>query len=130
MSTRCQVIVKDSFGGELWFYRHNDGDPEGTMPSLEKFLQWAREGKIRDNVEQASGWLILIGALEYGTVYPWRSPDGKERPKTIEELFTPSGEKGNWECGAFEPSVPHEHGDIEYLYTIDLAKKEITYEER
>ena len=109
MSIRAQVIIKDRYS-ELWFYRHSDGYPEGTMPTLEKFLSWVREGKIRDNVEQASGWIILIGAHEYNA-----------------KGFEPNND---WKVGAYEPSVPKEHGDIEYLYTVDLEKKTITYVER
>jgi len=66
MSTRAQIKITDSFGQELWFYRHSDGYPDGTLPTLQKFLDWVKAGKIRDNVEQAAGWLILIGAEEYG----------------------------------------------------------------
>ena len=43
------------------------------------------EGRIRDNVEQAGGWLILIVANEHG------------------KSFSPSGKPSGWKCGAFEP---------------------------
>lgn len=130
MSTRCQVIIKDKYG-EIWFYRHSDGYPKGALPSLKQFLGWVKEGKIRDNCEQAAGWLILIGAKEYGTAYSYMSKDDKERPKTMDELFTSGFGNGisDWKVGAYEPSVPKEHGDIEYLYTVDLDKKEITYKD-
>jgi hypothetical protein len=48
------------------------------------------------------------------------------RNKTIKELFE-AGE--DWKVGAYEPSVPIEHGDIEYLYTLDLKSKTITYKD-
>ena len=119
MSTRCQVILKDEYG-ELWFYRHSDGYPDGTMPALEQFMSWVKEGRIRDNVEQAGGWLILIGAKEYvdevgDEPIPWFEP-GKDS-------------RYGWKCGAFEPCTPIRHGDIEYLYTINLTTKEIKCEE-
>ena len=128
MSTRAQVIVKDKWG-EVWFYRHSDGYPEGALPTLKQFLGWVKEGKIRDNCEQSAGWLILIGAMEYGTVYSYLSKGKPDRPKTIDELFTPGLDNGasDWKVGAYEPSCPREHGDIAYLYTIDLDNKEITY---
>lgn len=51
MSTRANIIVKDKHD-TLWFYRHSDGYPEGTLPSLNKFLDMVKSGKIRDNVGQ------------------------------------------------------------------------------
>lgn len=60
MSTRCNIIVKDG-RDELIFYRHSDGYPEGAMPTLETFLALVKEGKVRSNVSQAAGWLILLG---------------------------------------------------------------------
>lgn len=56
MSTRANVVLRDSEGGEcLWFYRHSDGYPEGALSSLETFINWVAQGKIRNNVEQAGG---------------------------------------------------------------------------
>ena len=112
MSTRAQIIVKDKFD-KLWFYRHSDGYPEGAMPMLETFLDYVKRKIIRDNVEQASGWLILFGAKEYG-----------EKKKDITSP-TEEGYSG-WKCGSIEPSVPALHGDIEYLYIIDLEYKTLS----
>ncbi len=110
MSTRANIVIK-SGDDELWFYRHSDGYPEGALPPLEKFLSWVRERKIRDNVGQAAGWLIMIGNAEY--------EQGKE-----------PGNDGfsGWKVGSMEPTTG-QHGDIEYLYTIDLAALSITTEE-
>ena len=131
MSTRANIIIKERFGHELWFYRHSDGYPEGTLPTLKKFLRWVKEGRIRDNAEQAAGWLIIIGAEEYkdrhlNQNYPYGDNyidyqgfiPSEPGPK---EMFT-------WKVGAYEPAVG-EHGDIEYLYTVDLDTKQITYKE-
>ena len=109
MSTRCNIKIIDSLGKELWFYRHSDGYPEGVLPTLNKFLDLVKSGKIRNNVSQASGWLILIGAQEY--------------ERSLEKLE--SGE-GDWKVGAYEPTTG-EHGDISYLYVVDLDKKTISY---
>ena len=106
MSTRANIIIKDS-RITLYFYRHSDGYPEGTMPQLEKFMSWVKEGKIRDNVCQAAGWLILLGNVEY------------------KSGFEPSSEGySGWKVGAFEPTDDI-HGDIEFLYILDLEKKTI-----
>ena len=112
MSTRAQVIIKDSYG-EVWFYRHSDGYPEGIKESLSTFMEWVKSGKIRDNVSQSSGWLVIIGHQEYNT---------PAAPDMVNDNVGMS-----WKVGAYEPCAPVEHGDIEYLYTIDLEKKQVTY---
>ena len=103
MSTRANIIIKDKYD-KLYFYRHSDGYPEGAMPTLERFMSWVKEGHIRDNVNQAAGWLIVIGHQEY------------------EGMCDPTG---NWKVGAYEPAIAI-HGDIEYLYVLDLEAKTIT----
>lgn len=102
MSTRANIILKDGIE-ELIFYKHCDGYPDGTLPLLQKFLDWVKTGKIRDNIVQASGWLILLGA------------DTKTVPQ--------DGFDGG-KCGDIEPTT-HIHGDIEYLYVVDLIEKVI-----
>lgn len=120
MSTRANIVVQDGYT-KLWFYRHGDGYPEGAMPLLKKFIGWVRDGKIRDNTSQAAGWLILLGAAEYDEMYE----QGKmvKKPTLLEPVR--EGVGYNWECGAIEPTNGV-HGDIEFLYVIDLKSKSIT----
>jgi len=113
MSTRANIVVRDSFGDELWFYRHSDGYQEGAMPLLEKFMKYVKDGTIRDNTSQACGWLILFGHQEYVD-----AGYTKGIPET--------GLVGGWKVGSIEPTTG-QHGDIEYLYTIDLDKKTLTH---
>jgi hypothetical protein len=128
MSTRSQVIIVsgESFSGdeidEMWFYRHSDGYPSGNMPQLYKFMKWREEGRIRDNVEQSCGWLVLIGAEEYD--YMWSDSGEKLKKKKITE---PSHDSfSGWKCGAYEPCPCRtNHGDIEWLYTIDIKENSI-----
>lgn len=121
MSTRCNVVVKDRWY-ELWFYRHSDGYPSVAVKSLKKFLRWLIDGKIRDNATQASGWLILMGAEEY--LIETKYEDGAFSTSPKPTLTEPLGGLDGWKCGAYEPTKG-EHGDIEYLYIIDLQAKEI-----
>lgn len=117
MSTRANIILKDG-DEELWFYRHSDGYPEGALPILEKFMEAVKNGTIRDNIGQAGGWLILLGAEEYNVLPDFTCPDyldGSKREKT-------------WKVGAIEPTTGR-HGDIEFLYTLDLKEKTIKTEE-
>lgn len=124
MSTRANVIIKDKYD-KLWFYRHSDGYPEGALPTLKKFMKWVKDGKIRDNVSQSSGWLVILGAEEYKGAHIIR----KEK---IYEDLTPEQEEEykdkissiplDWKVGAYEPTEG-QHGDIEFLYTLDLEKK-------
>lgn len=106
MSTRCNIVVKDNpFGKdrELWFYRHSDGYPSSVLPSLEPLMDKLRKGEVRDNISQFAGWIIVLGHEEYAHY------------------------QNDWKVGAYEPTFGL-HGDVEYLYTIDLQKKTLTYE--
>ena len=106
MSTRCNVVVRDG-GDELWFYRHSDGYPESVLPSLEPLMEKLRDGALRDNVNQFSGWLIVLGNEGYGR----RSPGYDD-----------------WKVGHYEPTTGL-HGDVNYVYEIDLRSKELTARE-
>lgn len=120
MSTRANIVIKDNYG-KLFFYRHSDGYPEGTLPTLNKFMEWVKKGKIRDNATQAAGWLIILGALEYDTL--------PEAPKNTDKYgsnveVSEIKEPNDWKAGAYEPTTGI-HGDIDYLYVVDLAKKSV-----
>ena len=117
MSTRANIIITDGYD-ELVFYRHSDGYPKGTMPTLEKFIGYVKDGVIRDNVSQASGWLILLGAEEYSAYY---EPRGYAAKYHNANPCIPT----NWKCGAYEPATAI-HGDIDFLYVVDLREKTIT----
>lgn len=128
MSTRASIIVKDSHT-KLFFYRHSDGYPEGIMPTLEKFLQYVKDGRIRDNADQAAGWLIIIGAQEYNTPCDWSEPHVSQND--VDNLRLNNYEPGHdiaingWKVGAYEPTTGV-HGDEEYQYTVDLETKTIS----
>jgi hypothetical protein len=93
MSTRCQVIVKDSYE-EVWLYHHWDGYPSSMGPLLVDFVSHIRRGDYRDNVEQSVGWLIVNN----------RPIEGHDQ----------------WKASDFEPCSPRMHGDIEWLYRVDV----------
>jgi len=125
MSTHTNVILKEG-DEKLFFYRHSDGYPEGTMPSLNIFMDWLKSGDIRDNTNQCAGWLVIIGAIEYNSLPKYKTTSRKGYDGEIEEdsdistIETPK----DWKVGAYEPTTGI-HGDIEYLYVIDLDKKTI-----
>ena len=104
MSTRCNIVVKDEHGQELWFYRHGDGYPETVLPSLQPLIDKVNDGTLRGNLVQFSGWIIKQGIDEY-----------KELREKYPEMY-------GWKVGAYEPTT-QQHGDIEHLYTIELEKK-------
>jgi len=128
MSTHANIIIKER-GSKLYFYRHSDGYPEGVKPTLMKFLEWLKEGKIRNNIGQASGWLIMLGAIEYNTIPKFKVPEPSFEGGILYgdiESIENSDENDfmAWKVGAYEPTTAI-HGDIVYLYTIDLEKKQI-----
>ena len=119
MSTRAGIIIKNEYE-EIHFYRHCDGYPKGIMPSLNKFLSWVKSGAIRNNPGQCAGWLVLIGAAEYGMKLQYKMVNDFGQIESIEQPT-------DWQVGSFWPtSNVHKHGDLRYIYTIDLDKKKIT----
>lgn len=118
MSTRAGIIIKDG-DQSLHFYRHSAGYPDGTLPTLNIFLEWMKAGKIRQDLMQCAGWLVIIGALEYKTIPQMKGADFStlEAPK-------------DWKAGSYEPTTDvNDHGDLEFIYTIDIRAKTITYKE-
>ncbi len=126
MSTRANIIIKDG-DEKLIFYRHSDGYPSGTLPMLYTFIEWIMAGKIRDNIQQAAGWLIVLGAIEYQNIPAHETKQvevGLGNP--TEDRFVEGSvkEPKHWKVGAFEPTTCI-HYDIAYLYTIDLKTRKI-----
>lgn len=113
MSTRCNILVKDRYQKQ-WFYRHSDGYPSCTAESLKTFIRWMVDGLIRKEVSQGSSWLIVLGNTEYAKD---DLCSGRE----------PSGGLSGWKVGAYEVT-DGKHGDIAYLYTIDLQKETVKVE--
>jgi hypothetical protein len=138
MSTRANVILKetykDSFGNEkseeLFFYRHSDGYPEVTLQSLNIFMDWLKTKKIRNNLAQSAGWLVILGAIEYNSVPKFKTEEpafkGAKGYGDITTIEMPEDDGSTWKVGAYEPTTSI-HGDIEYLYTINLTTKTLTY---
>jgi hypothetical protein len=114
VSTRANIVVTDG-EDELIFYRHSDGYPDGTLPTLKNFLDLVQNGIIRDNICQACGWLVLIGAREYGVTL-----EGDQLP------VSQRGPSMGWKVGAYEPTSGL-HSDIEYIYVVDLKNKYIKH---
>ena len=132
MSTRANIIIQDHVkwsddGGpheriqRLYFYRHSDGYPEGVAPTLNKFVGWLKAGKIRANVSQGSGWLIMLGIIEYDTI-PVYGKDELLPGHSYGDIELIEDPK-DWKVGAYEPTTGI-HGDIQHLYLIDLNNKE------
>lgn len=122
MSTRCNVILKEG-EDKLFFYRHSDGYPKCVLPSLAKLTEWIKSGKVRNNLSQGAGWLIVLGVAEYQTLPASLFPSNDKADAAL-EAFSPS----NWKVGAYEPTTGI-HGDIEYMYEIDMSTGEVTHKE-
>lgn len=124
MSTRANIIVESkNCNDRLIFYKHSDGYPEGVKDILNKFIDLMYRGQIRNNVEQGSCWLIILGAIDYQTIdpdlfsqhdYPLYNHDDDEKQEKLLS-FIPK----DWKVGSIEPSTSI-HGDIEHLYVVDM----------
>lgn len=121
MSTRANIIITDGYQNQI-FYRHSDGYPEGVAPTLQKFVDWVAEGKLRNNTGQAAGWLIMLGALEYQTIPKLK--EGAKKYSLDFEMKESEYAFMDWKVGAYEPT-DNIHGDIEYLYLIDLRNPSV-----
>lgn len=136
MSTRANVLIKDAYS-ELWMYHHSDGYPTGMKDTLTQFIDWVNRGLIRGNASQSAGWLIILGIqenIEHMQSFQESMGDllNKDVKINLEELaikdYIPTGGVSGWKVGAYEPTN-EQHGDIEWLYTLDLQKKTLTVQE-
>ena len=100
MSTRANIIIRDQ-NTTLYFYRHSDGYPSSTGEDLKEFCKGYAKN-FRANAPQSAGFLILHGAGP--------SQDGIN--DRCNKLY-------DWKCGDYEPTDSI-HGDVEYVYVIDL----------
>lgn len=123
MSTRANIIIKDE-NTTLYFYRHSDGYPEGGAgDDLTEFVKEYATGAMRNNVNQSAGWLIVRGHFEYKGAEPEGMP-GRQPDRTGPRADSKDRFSG-WKVGAYEPTDGL-HGDVEYIYIIDLVKMELT----
>lgn len=132
MSTRANIIIKESYSytakngrkvtktDQLFFYRHSDGYPEGALPTLNLFMEWLKKGIIRNNISQGSGWLILLGAMEYNSIPIFEVGEPSFPGAKAYGKFETIQDPEDWKCGAYEPTTGI-HGDIQFLYVIDLT---------
>jgi hypothetical protein len=106
---------------QLFFYRQSDGNPERVLPVLRVYMKWIREGKLRNNLGKCAGWLTILGAIEYNNIPKYLYFKEKLGYVELNTILMPR----NWRCGGFEPATGI-HGDIEYLYEIDINNLELT----
>lgn len=111
MSTRCQIKVE---GEEVMLYKHCDGYPEGVLPTLEDVVKKFREGR---GFFDGSYLLARIGQRFMN------DSDASSDRFRAEAKIKHEHHVLGYGYGT------HEHGDIEYLYTV---KKDwtITVEEK
>lgn len=122
MSTRANAVLRYDDDPELWFYRHSDGYPEaphGALVTLERLLEWVKAGRVRRDPMQAGGWLVLLGMIE-------AAGSGPLLDTPLRDLAPRAGSSG-WQIGTWEPTAGM-HGDIEYLYVVDLQAGTISVE--
>lgn len=109
MSTRADIIIHegDDMDNVIRLHRQSDGNPPSVVPDLQRFLRCIKNGTIRKDVEESSGWLIVWGFLD---LYGGRSPPSL-----------------TWKVGTYEPETAL-HGDTAYRYYVDIEKLKIVVE--
>jgi hypothetical protein len=108
MSTRANVIIRQG-NDNIVFYRHSDGYPEVTGKDLKEFVK-GYASKFRNNVTQSAGWLIIHGRENW-----------IKQQEILTKRYGSLGTAYAWKCGDYEITTEL-HGDIDYVYTIDLDK--------
>jgi hypothetical protein len=119
LATRCNVIVEDNGGYRIFMYRHNDGYPESVLPALAPILSALRNNKDKDNSHDnifVQSRLERIADLKKSAAYV------AAKIEDIEETI--NGEK-TYRPFEFTTDI---HGDIEWLYTLNVDTTELHYE--
>ena len=126
MSTRASVVIFDNYSHEvrdlLFAYRHHDGYPNWTCPQefparivdgpipddLNLLASWIKQGRIRNNLFQMSGWLYVIGHYAHIVNGKGASYLSRDEPPA------------NWKAGDYEPAT-NIMGDSSYVYFFDAS---------
>ena len=103
ISTHATIIITDGID-RLYFYKHCDGYPDGTLPALLEFLNRIKTERIRNNATQAAGWLVVMGHEE--------SKQASHYPL--------------WKVGAYEPTTGVNQYS-EFVYTVHVQELYIAY---
>ena len=149
MSTRAAIRIRDP-QDELWFYTHSNGEPvspflpedpdqqpQGVMPDLITLRNWLTQGRIRNNVQQASGWLVRLGVLRLldHQLTCFQNPEEPNAPAqrplnvTSDSWLQPAHPSLplSWKASHYEPCPRHVALlDYRYAYTLDLDPPQIT----
>lgn len=112
MSTRSQIKVK---GSEVMIYKHSDGYPEGVIPVLKPILE--RFVAERGNEPDYALAQIMRAFARHDEEYR------KKRLEEAEDEIVKNMYKQPRMTGWGLDTV--RHGDIEYLYKVDLEERVI-----
>ena len=107
MSTRSQIKVK---GSEIMIYKHSDGYPSETLPTLIGTMQTF----IKERGNEPDYALAQI-------MRAFARRDEKRRKEKLakDDVFSKYYEKQQMTGWGLDTV---RHGDIEFLYTVDLSK--------
>ena len=106
MSTRAQIKCKNS-EDNIYIYKHSDGYPKGVLPVLEKFVH----DFVKERGDDEPYFLAQL-------IRHFAIADYKREKNDHSSPYGTSGFLG-WGLDC------KEHGDIEYLYEVDLKTGEI-----
>ena len=113
MSTRSQIKVK---GSEIMIYKHSDGYPEGVMPTLKEIVKTFADKRGNEP--------------DYALAQIMRAYARRDEEKR--QAILADDEQEAWHDIYKEPRMTGwgldciQHGDIEYLYEVDLEERTIT----
>lgn len=114
MSTRCNIQVQNSDGTiyECMVYRHSDGYPESVLPFLEPFVNTFKTERGCDPE------YFVAQFLRHAMIDECKEADKDDFYKKFPDAHPSKSYLGWGVCTEL-------HGDIEYLYTVDLVKGKV-----
>ena len=128
MSTRCHIKVQEGNGNvyPCMIYQHSDGYPEskdGVLSWLEPFVKAFMKGR-GDDAEYFVAQILRHRAIQEYLYYE-KAMKNKKKGETFPSKNYALDFLGWGVCPTNDP-----HGDVEYIYTVNLGNGEITYTKR
>lgn len=118
MGTRCTIQFRQD-GKSITIYQSMDGNPEFTIPYLQKFLKW--NGTRCEDVEYTSAnfvfyakFLAMVDHIKY-----WKKEEPSE-PQSLEEYFE-SAKDGMGATHTGYGIVDNQRQNEQYFYVVDLS---------
>ena len=121
MSTRSQIKVR---GSEIMIYKHSDGYPEGVLPTLTETMKRFIKERGHEPDYALAQIMRAFARRDEENRKEWLE-EIKNNPEDYPEYMLESYQKQRMTGWGLDTI---RHGDIEYMYHVDLIEGEIKVE--